>query len=115
MRQCIKLFLEMSQLIYIPPNSTSILQPADAGIIRSFRAQYRKLFVQHQLQLFDDIMESNSQNEIGKYNIKHAIYNVSSAWNNVTWKQFKIVGVKPASFLHRLPNAFLTLFASTMT
>ena len=30
------------------------------------------------------------------------------------WKQFKIVGVKPASFLHRLPNAFLTLFASTM-
>jgi len=49
---------------FLPPNSTSILQPADAGIIRSFKAQYRKPFVQHQLQLFDDIMESNSQNEI---------------------------------------------------
>ena len=69
---------------FLPPNSTSNLQPADAGIIRSFKAQYRKLFVQHQLQLFDDIMESNSQNTISKYNIKHAIYNVSSAWNNVT-------------------------------
>jgi|GraSoiStandDraft_46_1057282.scaffolds.fasta_scaffold33298_2 hypothetical protein len=69
---------------FLPPNTTSILQPADAGIIHSFKAQYRKLFIQHQLQLFDDIMESNEQNGIGKYNIKHAIYNVSNAWNNVS-------------------------------
>ena len=107
MRQCMK-----SQVKFLPPNSTSILQPADAGIIRSFKAQYRKLFVQHQLQLFDDIMESNSRNEIGKYNIKHAIYNVSNAWNNVTMETIQNCS---ASFLHRLPNVFLTLFALTMT
>ena len=29
-------------------------------------------------------MESNSQNGIGEYNIKRAIYNVSNAWNNVS-------------------------------
>ena len=56
-----KLFLEKNEPInitvkFLPPNSTSILQPADAGIIRSFKAQYRKPFVQHQLQLFDDVI-----------------------------------------------------------
>ena len=28
---------------FLPPNTTSVLQPADAGVIHSFKAQYRKL------------------------------------------------------------------------
>jgi hypothetical protein len=90
---------------FLPPNTTSVLQPADAGVIHSFKAQYRKLFVQHQLRLFDDIVENNSENNIGQYNIRHAIYNVANAWNNVTqqtiqncWRKTGIISVTPTSF-----------------
>ena len=46
---------------FFAPNMISVIQPCDAGIIASFKAQYRKL-----------------------YNIKHAIYNIAEAWMNVT-------------------------------
>jgi hypothetical protein len=39
---CVKVY-------YLPPNTTSVLQPYDAGIIRSFKAKYRKRVVKHLL------------------------------------------------------------------
>jgi hypothetical protein len=66
---------------FLPPNTTSALQPCDAGIIHSFKSQYRKLFVRHKLQLLEERLENCDNFE--EYNIKHAIYNVFDAWNNV--------------------------------
>ena len=36
-------------LTFLPPNTTSVLQPVDQGVIRSLRAHYRKKFVQIKL------------------------------------------------------------------
>ena len=39
-----KTTLSNVKLIFIRPNLASVLQPCDAGIIRSFEAKYRKVF-----------------------------------------------------------------------
>lgn len=33
--------LENTELLYLPPNTTSRLQPLDAGIIKDFKTHYR--------------------------------------------------------------------------
>ncbi|CAB4411338.1 unnamed protein product [Rhizophagus irregularis] len=38
---------------FIPPNTTSFLQPLDQGIIYSLKAQYRKLLCQNRIQAYD--------------------------------------------------------------
>ena len=34
------------KLCFLPPNTTSLIQPMDQGIIRSFKAKYRKVILQ---------------------------------------------------------------------
>jgi hypothetical protein len=36
--------LRNTTVFYLPPNTTSKIQPCDAGIIRSFKAYYRHCF-----------------------------------------------------------------------
>jgi hypothetical protein len=33
-----------TRIFYLPPNMTSVVQPCDAGIIRTFKAYYKKQF-----------------------------------------------------------------------
>ena len=33
------------QLVFLPPNATSVLQPADQGVIRSLKVHYRERVV----------------------------------------------------------------------
>ncbi|GBM46192.1 Tigger transposable element-derived protein 4 [Araneus ventricosus] len=37
--------LKSIELIFLPPNSTFVLQPLDKGIIQNFKATYRKLLL----------------------------------------------------------------------
>lgn len=62
---------------YLPPNTTSKLQPLDQGIIRSFKVNYRKEVVQ---QFLRD-MESRSPTNI---NVLDAMWMITKAWNKVT-------------------------------
>ena len=72
-------FIELShiKLIFLPPNMTSVFQPCDAGIIKSFKSQYRKL----QLQRIINMIESNSSTKI---ELSDAIRMCNFAWNNVS-------------------------------
>lgn len=45
--------LKVTKVLFLPPLTTSHFQPMDAGIIRSFKAQYRKQFVQKQIADFE--------------------------------------------------------------
>lgn len=64
---------------FLPPNTTSKLQPLDQGIIQSFKTNYRKEVVR---QFLSD-MEQNTPTKI---NVLDAMWMITKAWNNVTKK-----------------------------
>jgi hypothetical protein len=67
---------------YLPPNTTSHLQPCDQGIINSFKSQYRKLYLRNRVKAFDKFREFGI--EPVEININKCIKYVAHAWDNVT-------------------------------
>jgi len=64
-------------LSFLPPITTSHLQPLDSGIIKCFKSHYRKLQLQHIVQMIDDETQPD-------LNLKQAVYFIKAAWQNVT-------------------------------
>lgn len=75
---------ENVKVIYLPPNTTSIIQPMDQGVIASFKAYYlRRTFSQAIKMTTGD--EAMTLAEFWKaFNIKNCIENVKEAWSEVT-------------------------------
>jgi len=67
---------------YLPPNTTSHLQPCDQGIINSFKSQYRKLYLRNRVKAFDKFREFGI--EPVEIDINKCIKYVARAWDNVT-------------------------------
>lgn len=44
----------------LPPNTTAFLQPCDAGIIHSFKCQYKRIFIEDRLVAFDRMQEGKN-------------------------------------------------------
>ena len=65
------------KLMFLPPNTTSHLQPCDQGIIKAFKVYYRKFIVDSALSSFENSTEA-------QINIK--IYRTSAAWQMVSVK-----------------------------
>lgn len=70
------------KVIFLPPNTTSALQPLDLGIIKNFKCLYRKEVVR---QIIYDI-ESNKKPGIS---LLHGVRMIDKAWNNVSEKTIK--------------------------
>jgi hypothetical protein len=65
------------ELVFLPPNTTSVTQPMDAGIIRNLKIHYRYILSNRRLEASD----------IGtafKCNILDAVIAAKTAWNHVT-------------------------------
>src|SRR3954462_15998362 len=75
-----RLQLTHVEVVFLPPNTTSHLQPLDAGIIASFKNYFRRKFCRHMLDLFEDGKDINRD----KINTKEAIDYVAEAWDSVT-------------------------------
>jgi hypothetical protein len=80
------------KLEFLPPHTTSIIQPCDAGIIKNFKVHYRKSLIK---KWIDDV-ENGKQ--IEPINIKEVIYMISDAWKQVSlttiancWNKTKIL------------------------
>lgn len=65
------------KICYFSPGMTSLLQPLDCGIIRSFKATYRRKLVAFEL-------EQPNKTASNKFNIKSAIDYVAAAWEEVS-------------------------------
>ena len=69
--------LAATTLIFLPPNTTSVLQPCDQGIINAFKQQYRKRIVCHVLRAIE-------QKRSADIDVKIAIDFMHAAWNAVS-------------------------------
>lgn len=63
-------------LIFLPPNCTAKMQPLDQGIIRSFKAHYRRKIIRKYIHSYD------SNLGIPTINIYDAVHFSGSSWNN---------------------------------
>ena len=90
--------LRITHLEFLPPSTTSHFQPMDVGIISSFKAQYRKRFIEHQI---DSLMLDMDMG----IDIYEAVLMVEESWHSgVTsntikncWKHTGILSTLTAS------------------
>ena len=68
---------------FLPPNTTTKLQPCDAGIINSFKCHYKRLFVQNRINAYDDVQDGIVK-ELADYTIYDALQNSAEAWSMVS-------------------------------
>lgn len=66
-----------TEVFYFPPNTTSKIQPCDAGIIKSFKTHYRRLFNRKLLQKIEQGSDEN-------VNVLDGIQLAISAWEAVS-------------------------------
>ena len=72
-----ELDLSNIKVIFLTPNLTSVLQPMDAGIIKSFKSHYKKILCRFFLNTIE------LHNKLERPNVKQAIYMVVEAWDEV--------------------------------
>jgi len=67
------------KLHFLPPNTTSLIQPLDQGVINTFKINYRKIYL-------NTVISNGPENikaAIKDYKIVNAIENISTAWNKI--------------------------------
>ena len=74
------LVLSNIKLVFLPPNTTSHLQPCDAGIIQTVKLHYRKRFMRHVLSEMDEV---DTASELVKtITVRDAICWLDMAWDD---------------------------------
>ena len=81
-QESVKKTLWSIKFVFLPNNTTSRLQPLDAGNIRAFKLKYRKLLIRHVISRVDD--NKQAFDIINKINILKVICWVKSTWREVT-------------------------------
>ena len=69
---------------YLPPRTTSILQPMDMGVIRSFKCQYQRVIYSDALKKMEENREMSIMEFWKQYDIRDAISAIKHAWEKVT-------------------------------
>lgn len=64
--------MEKWKYVFLPPNSTSVLQPVDATILYYFKCAFRRLLVDHLMDYVDKRMEIYGQ-EHPNFKKNHAV------------------------------------------
>ncbi|GBO16695.1 hypothetical protein AVEN_77070-1 [Araneus ventricosus] len=67
--------LKIVAVFYLPPNTTSKLQPMDQGVIKNFKIHYRKRILRK------GIAALKNNQSMPKINLQESISEISKAWN----------------------------------
>lgn len=71
------------KVMYLPPNTTSILQPMDQGAIANFKAYYHRRTFGQLIRETDGEGQQSMRDWWKSYNIMKAVQNIAAAWNEV--------------------------------
>ena len=71
---------QFSQIIFLPKNTTSRLQPLDAGIIQNFKVKYRK-------RLVEDVLARIQEDASATQIVKGVDVLVDIEWLQEAWKE----------------------------
>ncbi|XP_045129328.1 tigger transposable element-derived protein 1-like [Portunus trituberculatus] len=71
------------EVLFLPPNITSLIQPMDQSVIATFKAYYQRHTMAQLVQTLDSNPEVTIQQYWRNYNIKKGIDNITTAWNEV--------------------------------
>lgn len=86
------------KIIFLPKNTTSRLQPLDAGIIKNFKVHYRRLLLKHTLAQIDGT-ELTASAIVKTIHVLTAIRWIKKAWDEVRPQTiincFRTTGVLP--------------------
>ncbi|XP_045101464.1 tigger transposable element-derived protein 7-like [Portunus trituberculatus] len=72
---------------FLPPNTTSLIQPMDQGIIVAFKRLYRRRFLEEVMVVVDEEERNVGQltlQNLKNYNLRSVMHNISWAWNDVS-------------------------------
>ena len=75
--------LKPIELCFLPPNTPSITQPMDLGVIRSLKAKYRSRMIQQIIKAIDE------NKSIPKVNILDAMKMLTICWENLAEEAVK--------------------------
>nr|XP_034194539.1 jerky protein homolog-like [Osmia lignaria] len=67
------------QIMFLPPNTSSLIQPMDQGVIAKFKKHFRHKLLRQVLQYTGGVSDFYAD-----YDIKDCIDIVSECWNNIT-------------------------------
>jgi len=70
------------QIMFFPPNVTSLIQPMDQRIIEKYKRMYRKQMLRR--ILLNEGTEKSVVTFSKLLNLKHCCYMAANAWDNLT-------------------------------
>lgn len=75
---------ENIKIVFVPPNTTPLLQPMDLGVIANFKAYYLRRVFKNLIEYVDGPAENTTIIQFWKrFNIKDAVDNIVLSWNEV--------------------------------
>ena len=79
---------ENIRIMFLPANTTSLIQPMDQGIIRMFKVNYTRISLHRMVAKIDADDETDDKDIVRdfmkKFNLKHAIHIMNDAWQCVS-------------------------------
>jgi len=74
------------KLVFLPPNTASLIQPMDQGIIANFKRHYRSLVVRHLMATIDESSDASMRvtDLTKKLTMLDSLHMQNEAWSRIT-------------------------------
>ena len=74
------------EFLFLPPNTTSLIQPMDQGVIATAKAIYKKITFQKAHETHETLADF-----LKDYDVLQAVNNFANAWRQITRKNMRAV------------------------